>query len=118
MPLAPLLGSVRAATTATSHWWPFVMNVFEPLRIQSPEPSSALTAVDLRLARSEPPDGSVMPIDRISSPVATRGRYFCFCSSVPRLTMYGAVTSEWMPKHDATAAVNLLISSAKIALKR
>ena len=63
------------------------MNVLLPLTIQSPEPSSARTAVVLRAARSDPPDGSVMAIALTSSPDAIPGSQRCFCSSVPRSTM-------------------------------
>ena len=70
----------RAATSTRSADPPLVMKVLEPLRIQS---SPSRTAVVLRLARSEPPPGSVMPMARMHSPEATLGRYFCFCSSVP-----------------------------------
>ena len=63
------------------------MKVLLPLTIQSPESSPARTAVVLRAARSEPPDGSVMAIALISSPEAMPGSQRCFCSSVPRSTM-------------------------------
>ena len=67
MPLAFFSGLVRAATSTRSAEPPLVMKVLEPLMIQS---SPSRTAVVRRLARSEPPPGSVMPIAVTSSPVA------------------------------------------------
>ena len=42
---------------------------------------------------SEPAFGSVRPKQPIHSPVASFGRYFCFCASVPNSLM-GTITSE------------------------
>ncbi|MCY1246396.1 hypothetical protein D9M72_596290 [compost metagenome] len=38
-------------------------------------------------AASEPAFGSVSANEMISSPLAMRGRYCCFCSSVPSIRM-------------------------------
>ena len=70
MPLAFFSGAVRAATTTRSALPPLVMNVLEPLMTQS---SPSRTAVVLRLARSEPPPGSVIPIAVSSSPEQNLG---------------------------------------------
>ncbi len=91
------------------------MNVLEPLRIQS-EPSR--TADVLRFARSEPADGSVMPIAATASPAAMRGSHCCFCSSDARSTTYGVTMSKWMPKLDASAMLTAASSSVATALNR
>jgi len=67
-----------------------VIKVLEPLMIQS---SPSLTAVVLSEARSEPPEGSVIPMAVSSSPVQNFGSQRCFCSSVVSCTRYGATTS-------------------------
>ena len=59
------------------------MKVLEPLSIQS---SPSRTAVVFNAARSEPPDGSVIPMAVINSPVQNPGSQRCFCSSVHRST--------------------------------
>ena len=84
MPLAFFSGAVRAATRTMSAEPPLVMKVLDPLMIQS---SPSRTAVVLRLARSEPPPGSVMPMARRHSPVAILGSQRSFCSWVPSSTM-------------------------------
>ncbi len=55
------------------------MKVFEPL---STHWSPSRTAVVLSAARSEPPEGSVMPMAVSSSPLATPGSQRWRCSSV------------------------------------
>jgi len=45
------------------------------------------------LAGSEPAFGSVSPKQPIHSPVASFGRYFCFCASVPK-ALIGTMTSD------------------------
>ena len=83
MPLAFFSGLVRAATSTRSAEPPLVMNVLDPLMIQS---SPSRTAVVLRLARSDPPPGSVMPMAVTISPVAHCGSQRAFCSSLVRCT--------------------------------
>ncbi len=85
------------------------MNVLEPLRIQS-EPSR--TADVLRFARSEPADGSVMPI----AATATGGHarqplLLLLLLSDARSTTYGVTISKWMPKLDASAMLTAASSS-------
>ena len=73
--------SVRAHTTAMSAMEPFVIHIFEPLRIQS-EPSRRAV---VRIAPgSEPASGSVSPKQPIASPACIAGSQRCFCSSVPQ----------------------------------
>ena len=74
-----------------------MMKVFEPFSTQS---SPSRTALVFRAARSEPPEGSVMAIAVISSPVQNLGSQRCFWSSVHRSTRYGATQSAWMPTHE------------------
>ncbi len=45
------------------------------------------------LPGSEPWFGSVRPKQPIHSPLASFGRYFCFCTSVPK-TKIGTMTSD------------------------
>ncbi len=55
-------------------------HIFWPLISQPP---STCLAVDLMPWTSEPTSGSESEKAPRISPVAIRGRYFCFCSSVP-----------------------------------
>ena len=115
MPLAFFSGLVRAATTTRSAEQPLVMKVLEPLRIQS---SPSRTAVVLSAARSEPPEGSVMPIAVSSSP-----------EQKPRqpalLLLLGGQVHE-VRRHDVgvdaeqegSAMLTLASSSVSTALKR
>ncbi len=84
IPLAPLSGAVRTAVKTRSAECPLVMKDLEPLMTHS---SPSRTAEVLSAPRSEPPDGSVMPIASRISPDATRGSQRSFCSSVPSSTM-------------------------------
>ena len=76
--LASLL--VLAKTTVTSAIGPLVMNILAPFRMYV---SPFLTAVVWIEAASEPALGSVRPMAPIHSPVASLGRYFSLCASVP-----------------------------------
>ncbi len=91
------------------------MNVLDPLRTQS---SPSLTAVVFSAARSEPPDGSVMPIAVRISPEQKPGSQRCLCSSVVRCTRYGATMSAWMPRQEGSAMLTFASSSVSTALKR
>ena len=91
------------------------MNVFEPLITQL---SPSLTAVVLRPARSEPPEGSVIPIAVRISPEQKPGSQRFRCSSVVRCTRYGATMSAWMPTQDGSVMLTLASSSVSTALKR
>ena len=64
-------GLVRAATSTRSAEYPFVMKVLDPFTIQS---SLSRAAVVLRAARSEPPEGSVMPMAVIELAAAELGQ--------------------------------------------
>src|SRR5438477_257697 len=71
-------GGVRAITTSTPAFTPFVHQSFSPLRTNS-EPSGVGSARKLIVAGSEPACDSVSAKAEISPP-ATRGKYFCFCA--------------------------------------
>ena len=94
---------------------PLVMKVFDPFTTQPP---SAFFAVVFSAARSDPPDGSVIPIAATYSPEQNFGSQRCFCSSVPRSTRYGAAQSKWMPKQLDSDAETFETSSANTALNR
>src|SRR5690606_29612578 len=77
-----VLGSpVRASTTATSPLIPCVIQFLVPLIIQS---SPSRVATQRILPASEPVLASVSPQAPIHSPVASLGKYFAFCSSLPK----------------------------------
>jgi len=57
-----------------------VIHIFDPLISQSPPLRRARVFM---LAGSEPPCGSVRPKHPMASPRAMRGRYCCFCASLP-----------------------------------
>jgi hypothetical protein len=61
---------------------PLVMKIFEPLMVHEPSPFS--TALVLEPRESEPAPASVSPKANSPWPAASRGRYFFFCSSLPK----------------------------------
>ena len=66
-----------------------VIQVFDPLTTYA---SPSRRAVVRIACRSEPPPGSVSAIVARTSPVAIRGRYRSFCSSVPYASSSFATT--------------------------
>src|SRR5262249_38673190 len=81
--LSFVLGSpVRAITTATLPLIPCVIQHLVPFRIQW---SPSFTAVVFILAASLPVLGSVSPQAPNHSPDASKGKYFFFCSSLPKV---------------------------------
>src|SRR6266576_1726716 len=66
------------------------MKVFEPLMMNS---SPSRTARVLIEATSEPASGSVMPRQRIFSPVIAGTAQSCFCCSVPNARIGGIAMS-------------------------
>ncbi|MNT74057.1 hypothetical protein D3C72_2128330 [compost metagenome] len=74
---------------------PLLMKVLLPLITYS---SPSRTAVVRTALRSLPVPGSVMAMARMISPEQMPGSHCCFCSSLPQRLMYGAMTSECMPK--------------------
>jgi hypothetical protein len=79
-----------AQMTNTSAIGALEIQVFEPF---STKPPSAFLAWVRMPAGSEPASGSVRPKQPIYSPVASLGKYFCFCSSEPKVLM-GCITKE------------------------
>ena len=73
---------VLAITTNSSAAGPFVHHSFSPLR-RNAAPSSTGVAVVPIFAGSDPTSGSVSA-KADTAPRASRGRYWRFCSSVPK----------------------------------
>ena len=74
---------VRANTISRSAQIALVMKRFCPLMTYS---SPSRTARVRRPLGSEPASGSVSANEATRSPLASPGRYCCFCRSVPQLT--------------------------------
>ena len=73
-----------------------------------------LTALVLIAATSEPQPGSDIENAPRTSPVAIRGRYFCFCSSVPCCSSMYA-TMKWVLMMPETLIQPRAISSTTSA---
>ena len=82
-------GSVRVMSRPQSEFRAPLVQIFWPLMIQSPEPSSAFTARVRRPARSEPLAGSEKSWHQISSPLASGGRSFSFHASLAQAITVG-----------------------------
>ena len=80
VPLAPLPGSVIAATITRSAWMPLVIKIFEPFSTHSSPSRIALVRIP---CTSDPAPGSVIAKAPTTSPLAIRGNQCAFCSSVP-----------------------------------
>ncbi|MNN20650.1 hypothetical protein D3C81_1339410 [compost metagenome] len=65
---------------------------------------------------SEPDDGSVRQYAAIFSPAASRGKYFCFCSSVPKKTIGNVPIPTCAPKDNANAEAFVSFSLIKVVL--
>src|SRR5205085_10421676 len=86
MPLAPLVGSVRAITTASAPTDALVMNALLPFSTYAPSRRCARVR---SAAASEPEPGSVSPHAPRISPRARRGSHFVFCAGdAKRLTWF------------------------------
>ena len=85
-------GSVWAKISATSEKLASEIHIFWPLIDQPP---SVLVARVRRLAASEPVSGSVSPKQPSASPEQSRGSHFCFCSSLPQLSIEPATSEVW-----------------------
>ncbi len=79
-----LPSSSFAQTTKTSAIGEFVIHVLAP---SSTQPPGTRRARVLIAPGSDPASGSVSPKQPTSSPVASRGRYFCRCASLPNAWM-------------------------------
>ena len=72
--------SVFAQTTKTSAMGELVIHILLPVSRQPPSTVRARVCID---PGSEPWSGSVSPKQPTHSPLASRGRYFSRCASVP-----------------------------------
>ena len=85
-------GSVIARTTAT---WPtlaFVMKALVPVSTHSPSSRTARVRI---AAASDPEPGSVRPQAPSAWPLASRGRYFAFCSREPNSWRWPVQSELW-----------------------
>ena len=89
-------------TTSRSATTPLVVHSFTPFSTYS-LPSADGIAVVLSLAGSEPTSGSVSR-NALISPRAHRGRYFCFCSSVPNSASGCGTPIDWCADSSAASA--------------
>src|SRR5690606_22559129 len=88
-----VLGSpVLAKTTATSPDLPCVIQFFVPFKIQS---SPSRVAIQRMLPASLPVLASVSPQAPIHSAVASLGKYFFFCSSLPKYKIWPVHKELW-----------------------
>jgi len=87
---SPPSSSTLAQTMATSATGEFVIHILAPC---STQPSAVRRARVTMPPGLDPWSGSVRPKQPMSSPAASFGRYFCFCSSLPYFQM-GNITSE------------------------
>src|SRR5262245_6756802 len=78
--------STLANTVSTSAKPPLVIHIFSPFRTQW-FPSSLNRAVDFAASASDPEPDSLKQYALIHSPEPIFGKYFCFCSSVPKRTI-------------------------------
>mmetsp|Transcript_600 Transcript_600/g.1858 ORF Transcript_600/g.1858 Transcript_600/m.1858 type:complete len:258 (+) Transcript_600:909-1682(+) len=88
------VSGVAANTVKTSAMPPFEIQILDPLMTQS---SPSLTALVVTLFASEPVPGSVSANAATYSPVASFGRYFCFCSSLPKRRIPLKPIDWWAP---------------------
>ena len=90
------------------------MYVFDPLMTYS---SPSRTARVLMPATSEPASGSVMPRQRIFSPLIAGTTHSCFCSSVPKARIGGIAMSVWTatPMHMPPELEYPIVSASTIA---
>ena len=85
-PMTP--SSSFAHTIKTSAKGELLIQFLAPLRLNPP---STVRARVTMLPGSEPWSGSVRPKQPMYSPVASFGKYFCFCSSLPN-SLIGCIT--------------------------
>ena len=77
--------------------WALLVQIFVPFTIHPPSSRSARVDTD---ARSEPLSGSLMPIEKPSSPAQIFGRNRARCSSLPNLLITAPVwrsLTQWYP---------------------
>ena len=103
-PGLPSLPGVRAITTISSAMVPLVHHSFSPSRRYA-EPSGVGTAVVVMRAGSEPTSTSVSANAEMA-PRASRGRYFCFCASVPNSLSGCGTPIDWCAESSVTRALD------------
>src|ERR1700743_2845071 len=82
------VGSVLASSAPHCEYCAAVVQIFCPVM---PQPPSALVALVVSPARSEPAPGSENSWHQIISPRKVGGRKRCFCSSVPHAPIDGTI---------------------------
>ena len=107
--------SLRASTRMTSPQ-PLVIKRLVPEMFQAPVTGSCRAsmppALVCTLARSLPASGSVRAMAPVISPVAMRGRYLAFSSSVPKCWMVSAMPPCRPKKSISEASARETISMA------
>jgi len=101
-PRCPSPFGTLAITTSRSATTPFVVQSFSPSSTYS-DPSADGVAVVVSRAGSEPTSGSVSR-NALISPRAHRGRYRCFCSSVPNIASGCGTPMDWCADSIAASA--------------
>jgi hypothetical protein len=101
------LGPVRAITTITSATVPLVHQSFSPLRTQC-FPSSLNTALVDSPAGSLPTPVSVSANAEIA-PLASMGKYFFFCASVPNSLRGTGTPIDWLADTSAVRLPSTLV---------
>src|ERR1041385_5166361 len=112
-PLAPLPGLVIANSTMYFATGPDVIQLFLPLMTQSP--AAFFAARVCMFDASEPDCGSVSAYAPIASPSATARTYFCFCSSLPYLSIplqYSVLLTDMIVESAQSADAISIIASA------
>jgi len=100
--------SLTASTVEMLATSPFVMKCLSPLMTKW---SPSRSAVVWTLPASEPASGSDRAKQAVHSPLAIRGRYFRFWSSVPSIRMPMEPMPLLVPTRDRKAALVLVNSS-------
>jgi hypothetical protein len=104
LPLTTLSG-VRAITTRRSARVPLVHQSFSPLMMKCLPSAVGVAVVDM-LAGSLPASTSVNA-NAVMAPFAMRGKYFFFCSSVPKRLSGWGTPMDWLAESNAVSEPSL-----------
>src|SRR5204862_192707 len=104
--------STLPKTMNTSAKPPFVIHIFSPLSTKLP--SACLAARVFAPSASDPDPDSLRQYAPTSSPVISFGRYFCFCSSVPKSISGSAQRLACAPNVDPNEAARAIFSLTTI----
>ena len=74
---------VRLKVNSRRHYYPDVLVTCEEAGDTHAHSSACLIAVDLTPCKSDPAAGSLIAIAPTIAPLASLGRYLCFCAPVP-----------------------------------